>query len=78
MIRTFTIMNGVENVDSETFLSLSCNTRRTRGHPRRMLRGRFRIGEGYFTQIHSSLVELSAQACSDDHLPRWLQGDRII
>ena len=39
MIEVYKIMHGVENVDRETFFSLSQNTR-TQGHPMKLIGGR--------------------------------------
>ena len=41
MIEVYEILHGVENVERETFFSLSHNTR-TRGHPMKLIGGRFR------------------------------------
>ena len=51
MIEVYKIMPGVENVDRETFFSLSQNTR-TRGHPMKLIGGRSRTNKRkyFFTQ----------------------------
>ena len=51
MIEVYKIMHGVENVDKETFFSLSQNTR-TRGHPMKLIGGRSRKNKrkDFFTQ----------------------------
>ena len=41
MIEVYKIRHGMENVDRETFFSLSQNSR-TRGHPMKLIGGRFR------------------------------------
>ena len=50
-IEGYKIMHGVENVDRETFFSLSHNTR-TWGHPMNLIGGRFRTDKRkeFFTQ----------------------------
>ena len=51
MIEVYKVMHGLENVDRETFFSLSQNTR-TRGHPMKLIGGRSRTNKGryFFTQ----------------------------
>ena len=46
------MMHGVENVDRETFFSLSQNTRTQRGHPMKLTGGRSRTNKtkDFFTQ----------------------------
>ena len=52
MIEVYKIMHGVENVDRETFFSLSQNTRTQGGHPMKLIGGRSRTNKGkqFFTQ----------------------------
>ena len=52
MIEVYKIMPGVENVDRETFFSLFQNTRTQRGHPMKLIGGKFRTNrrENFFTQ----------------------------
>ena len=55
-------MQGVENVDRGSFFSLSQNTR-TRGHPMKLMGGRFRTNKGkyFFTQCIVKLWNLLPQ-----------------
>ena len=50
-IEVYKIMHGMENVDRETFFSLSQSTR-TQGHPMKLIGGRFRTDKtkDFFTK----------------------------
>ena len=53
MIEVYKIMHGVENVDRETFFSLSQNTRTQWGQPMKLIGGRFRTNKRkYFFRQH--------------------------
>ena len=77
MIEVYNILHGMENVDRESFFSLSQNTR-TRGHPMKLIGGRSRTNKRkyFFTQcivkVWNSLPQEHYHKCGDGHQFRWL------
>ena len=62
-----------ENMDRETFFSLFHNARTQRGHPMKLMGGRFRTDKrtDFFTQ-HIVKLWNSTARCNDDHKLEWI------
>ena len=86
MIEVYKIMHGMENVDRETFLSLSQNTR-TRGHPIKLIGGRSSSNKKkyFFTQhivklwnsLPQDVVMATNLDCFKGELDKFLEARAI-